>query len=86
MAVRKIAISVPEDVLGQVDRLARKTGVTRSGLITRVLREVGRAQTSKEITEKIDHLFEDRSVADEQLDTSRAFLRAAEKNHEDSEW
>ncbi len=58
MPVRKIAISVPEDVLNRVDRLAKKSYTTRSGLITQVLKEIAPAASRSEITEKINALFE----------------------------
>ena len=38
MPLRKTAIAVPQDVLDDVDRLARLKGESRSGFITRVLR------------------------------------------------
>jgi metal-responsive CopG/Arc/MetJ family transcriptional regulator len=85
MAVRKIAISVPEEVLRQVDRLARKSKTTRSGLITRVLREVSDASNQAEVTERINHLFNDQDLIDEQASTAHTFLQAAE-NDEDSGW
>lgn len=89
MAVRKIAISVPEDVLRQVDRMAKKSGTTRSGFITLVLSEVSHAGTQTEITERINRLFEDKTIADEQAETASFFLRAAERRGmkgEDDEW
>jgi len=86
MAVRKIAISVPGNILGQIDRMAKQAGSTRSGFISRVLEEVSHARTQAEITERINALFDDGSLAKEQLATSRGFLRAAEPNEDGQEW
>lgn len=86
MAVRKIAISVPQEVLKDVDLLAKKAGTTRSGFITGVLVEVSRAKGQREITRRIDRLFEEAELQKEQAETSRAFLKAAEPSFEDSDW
>lgn len=86
MAVRKIAISLPEDVLRQVDRLAKRTKTTRSGCIARVMAEVSHASTQREITEQINLLFNDRELADEQIATAQEYLQAAEKDFGDPEW
>ncbi|MGZ3688946.1 MAG: ribbon-helix-helix protein, CopG family [Bdellovibrionota bacterium] len=86
MAVRKIAISLPEDLLRQVDQLAKRTKTTRSGCIARVLSEVTHAKNQAEITARIDELFGNGELAEEQGETASEFLRAAEPGFEDSEW
>jgi metal-responsive CopG/Arc/MetJ family transcriptional regulator len=86
MPVRKIAISLPEEVLRQVDRLAKRTKTTRSGCITRILSQVSHATTQAEITERINLLFNDPGTTVEQKTLSRDYLRAAEKGFEDTEW
>ncbi len=45
-----------------------------------------RASSQAEITERINALFDRPQVADEQAETSRAFLRAAETGQESSDW
>lgn len=86
MAVRKIAISVPQEVLRDVDKLAKKTGTTRSGFITQVLCDVSQARNRAEITSRINELFEDPEMAEEQLESSKLFLRASDPGFEDPEW
>ena len=86
MTVRKIAISLPEDVLAQVDRLAKRTKTSRSGCIARVLSEVSYLSKQAEITERINQLFTTDELANEQSDTSHFFLKAAEPGFEDPEW
>jgi metal-responsive CopG/Arc/MetJ family transcriptional regulator len=80
MAVKKIAISVPEEVIRQVDRLAKRTHTTRSGLISQILKEVSHAQTQADLTVQINRVFDDFSVREEQSSTSKTFLRAAESD------
>ena len=77
MAARKFAISVPEDVMRQVDRAAKRRRMTRSGFISRVLARVARARTDAEISERVNAFFSDPEVAREQRETARAFRRAA---------
>jgi metal-responsive CopG/Arc/MetJ family transcriptional regulator len=78
MAVKKIAISVPEEVIRQVDRLAKRTHTTRSGLISQILKEVSQAQTQADLTAQINRVFDDLSVQEEQSSTSKVYLRAAD--------
>jgi hypothetical protein len=77
MAVRKFAISVPERVMRQVDAAARRRGMTRSGFISEVLGRVASARTDAEISRRVDALFADPGIAREQVETARAFRRAA---------
>jgi len=66
MARRKTAIAVPEEVLAEVDRAARERGESRSGFISRVLRLTVRARRDAEVTRRLDALFADTSLRDEQ--------------------
>lgn len=66
MAHRKTAIAVPEDILEEVDRAARERGESRSRFISRVLRLVVRARRDAEVTRRLDALFADESVGEEQ--------------------
>lgn len=76
MAVRKIAISVPEDVMEVVDRAAARRHTTRSAYISEILRRVASARTDAEITRRIDAVFSDRDVARAQVETAAAFATA----------
>jgi hypothetical protein len=70
---KKVAISVPVEVIEQVDQAAKQQGVTRSGFITDVLRRVARARHDADITRRINQLFADPDVAAEQKRTARDF-------------
>jgi metal-responsive CopG/Arc/MetJ family transcriptional regulator len=66
MARRKTAIAIPEDVLDEVDRAARARGESRSRFISRVLRLAVQARRDAEITRRLDALFADESLVQEQ--------------------
>ena len=66
MAHRKTAIAVPAEVLDEVDRAARARGESRSRFITRVLRLAVRARRDADVTRRLDALFADESLAEEQ--------------------
>ena len=75
MAVRKIAISVPEEVLRQVDQAAKDRHMTRSRFISRALARIATARRDAEITRRIDEVLSDPDLAQEQVETARAFQR-----------
>ena len=75
MAMKKIAISLPERVLERVDNLARSRGESRSCLIATVLDRVARAKRDRDITAQIDALLADATIAAEQEATAEEFLR-----------
>ena len=77
MAAKKLAISVPEEVIREVDHAAKRRGMTRSGFITDVLSQVARARTDAEIARRVNNLFSDAEIAREQTDTARRFRRIA---------
>ncbi len=62
MASSKIAITVPEEVLAEVDAAARARGETRSGFISRILRTALRARRDAGITRRLNELFADESA------------------------
>ena len=76
MSVRKFAISVPEEVMEQVDETAAEWGVTRSRFITEVLRRVARLRSDAEVTRRLDEVFGDPGVAQEQKTMNRSLLNA----------
>ena len=66
MALRKTAIAIPEDILDEVDRAARARGESRSRFISRILRLAMRARRDAEITRRLDALFANEPLAEEQ--------------------
>jgi metal-responsive CopG/Arc/MetJ family transcriptional regulator len=75
MAYRKTAIAVPEEVLEEVDRAARERGESRSRFISRVLRLAVRARRDAEVTRRLDALFADESVHEEQRREARGLAQ-----------
>ena len=66
MPHRKTAIAVPAEILDEVDRAARARGESRSRFITRVLRLAVRARRDADVTRRLDALFADEPLAEEQ--------------------
>ncbi len=54
MTVAKIAISVPRETVGEVDRAARAMGVTRSRFIRLVLDRVAKRARDRAISVRVD--------------------------------
>ena len=67
MAIRKTAIAVPEEILAEVDRAARERGESRSRFITRVLRLTVRTRRDAEVTRRLNELFADTALQQEQV-------------------
>ena len=85
LAVRRLAISIPEDVLVRVDEAARRARLSRSAYITRVLSRVTRARSDAEITRRINALLAaDEGMIAEDRATARAFLLA--RADQGTEW
>jgi hypothetical protein len=82
MAVRKFAISIPEDVMQEIDDAANARGVTRSRFISEVLRRTAKALTDADVTRRLDRLFADPSVTAEQRRTARAFRAPSNRGTE----
>lgn len=79
MAVRKIAISVPEEVLAQVDKAAAARGENRSRFITQMLMLLAQARTDREISRRVDAVFASPEVAREQGRTAQASAKILAK-------
>lgn len=66
MPLRKTAITIPEDLLAEVDRAARERRESRSRFVTRVLRKAVRARRDAAITRRLNELFAEPELVDEQ--------------------
>jgi predicted transcriptional regulator len=76
----KTAISIPDDVFQEAERLARKTKKSRSEIYSRAVREYVARYSEDAVTEALDALYEGPAAAD---DFARASARQA---FERSEW
>lgn len=83
--IRKTAIALPTELLSEVDRAARDSGESRSRYITRILQCAVRARRHAAITRRLDELFADPALAEEQRRTA-AELDAAGASWNDERW
>lgn len=70
MPLRKTAIAISEDLLSAVDRAAQSRGESRNQFVTLVLQEAVRARRSAEVTKRLNELFADTELAQEQARTA----------------
>jgi hypothetical protein len=77
MPAKKFAISIPEDVMKEVDVAARARGVTRSRLIADILRKTAELRRDADITRELNRLFEDPELVREQGETAQAYRARA---------
>lgn len=77
----KTAISIPDDVFADADRLARELKQSRSQLYSRAVREYVARHSSDSVTEALDSICAEDGVADSGFATT-----ASRRLLEDSEW
>lgn len=66
MPLRKTAIAITDDLLSAVDRAAGARGESRNRFVTRVLEEAVRARRDALLTKRLDQLFADSELIEEQ--------------------
>lgn len=66
MPLRKTAIALSDDLLSAVDRAAQSRGESRNRFITLVLQEAVHARRDSEVTKRLNDLFADAELAQEQ--------------------
>ena len=66
MPLRKTAIALPAELLMEVDRVARMRRESRNRFITQVLREALRDLRDVEVTRRLDELFSEPEMRQEQ--------------------
>jgi len=71
MSTRRIAVSLPQDLLDEADRLADRLGTSRSGLISELLARATRQARDREISEEWERVGSDPELQREQVDMSR---------------
>lgn len=82
MRAAKFAISMPAETMTQVDRAAKRLGMTRSRYIAIILTHVARRERDATVSRKVDRVL---AELDEQDLGSVAGLRAARRD-EGTEW
>ena len=84
MNTKKIAITVPEDLVMTIDLLCFESGVSRSKFITDILREKISKDKNDKIKTSYDRVFSDNTIAEEQLAMARDFEDSGKE--EGQEW
>jgi metal-responsive CopG/Arc/MetJ family transcriptional regulator len=57
MSATKFAISMPTETMGQVDRAAKRLGMTRSRYVATVLTRVARRERDSAISRRVDEVL-----------------------------
>lgn len=86
MAVRKTAISLPPELLEDLDRSARRHKVTRSRYVAGAVRAAIERERREAIRRRIDEVFSDPSVARSQITTAERALATAADWWKDEKW
>ena len=74
MAATKFAISVPADTMREVDRAAKRLGMTRSRYISVVLARVAERERNAAISKRVDEVLAD--LAEQDLEPAEHLRRA----------
>jgi metal-responsive CopG/Arc/MetJ family transcriptional regulator len=85
MASIKTAISLPAELMRSVDAAAAARGETRSGFIRRVLQAAVRARRDAAITRRLNEVFADEAMVDEQRQVAEQ-LEEAGLDWADESW
>lgn len=67
MPTQKIAITVPDDLIGLIDQVSQARGVSRSSYISGVLREKLEAETNRQLKDAYNRVFDDEDLRQEQI-------------------
>jgi hypothetical protein len=86
MGTQKVAITIPDDIIGIIDIISKQEGVSRSKYkyISQVLRNRIKEENAKKLTSIYNDVFLDESIRKEQLETSEWFEGAG--NNEGETW
>ena len=64
---KKVAMTIPEDLLGEIDEMSRRRGVSRSRLISELLREKLVEVQNRSLRSAYDQVFSDEAIRREQI-------------------
>ena len=83
--MRKTAIAVPAGLLAELDAAARERNESRNRLINRILEAAMQARSDAEVTRRLNALFHDTDLADDQARTAEQ-LDAVGTTWDDERW
>jgi hypothetical protein len=84
MSSQRIAVSLPADLLHEADRLAKRLGKSRSGLISELLTRATQEARGREISDSWESVARDPDMQREQIEMSREVYRG--ERFGDDEW
>ena len=64
---KKVAMTIPEDLLGEIDEMSRHRGLSRSRLISELLREKLVEVQNRSLRSAYDQVFSDEAIRREQI-------------------
>jgi metal-responsive CopG/Arc/MetJ family transcriptional regulator len=64
---KKVAMTISEDLLGEIDEMSRQRGVSRSRLISELLREKLVDEQNHSLRSAYDEVFSDAAICQEQV-------------------
>jgi metal-responsive CopG/Arc/MetJ family transcriptional regulator len=84
MSTQKVAITVPIELVAIIDDISRQKGISRSKLISNILKEKILNEKEKQIKAAYNRVFSDALILKEQIDTASWFEGAGNKKGQ--EW
>ena len=79
MNTKKVAITIPSDLVVMIDAISRQRKVSRSRFISSVLREKLIEERNRHLKDTYDRVFSDKAINKEQLETARWFEGSGNK-------
>ena len=84
IGTQKIAITMPNVLVKEIDALSQQKRLSRSRYITQAVREKIESEKKRFITETYDKVFSDEEIQKEQLETAKCFEGAGSEGGQ--EW
>jgi len=84
MHTQKIAITLPKDLVATINEISKQKGLSRSKLISMILKEKIIAEKKKQVRDAYDRVFSDESIQQEQVNWTHWFEEAG--SEEGQEW
>ncbi|MBW1808689.1 MAG: ribbon-helix-helix protein, CopG family [Deltaproteobacteria bacterium] len=85
MPAHKTSIAIDDDLLKKIDRAARERGESRNRFVVKVLSQAVRARRDVQITKRLNELFADEELQQEQLKVAEE-LGTASSYGTDDQW
>ena len=84
MTTVKVAITMPKELVREVDAVRKEEEISRSGYITRIVREAVRAERKERLKAAYDRVFSDPEIVKEQKEVALFFDNSG--NNQGQEW